>query len=122
MEEPRGTPGVKIRKNMSSFSSTVLTKNRTNERQERARLNVAHVLAYVLFRAPSAPLAPPFSPSRMDTGAPSLSLSLPRVSRHSFFFSPLLRAAPTASASPPPMQQSLCAAHPGVLSSETMIS
>lgn len=121
MEEPRGTPGVKIRKNMSSFSSTVVTKNRTNERQERARLNVAHVLAYVLFHALSAPLAPPFSPSRMDTGAPSL--SLPRVSRLSlFFFSPLLRAAPTASASPPPMQQSLCAAHPGVLSSETMIS
>lgn len=112
-----GHPGSENPEKYVIVSSTVITKNRTNERRNE-RLNVARVGVRAFPSPPaSLPLVPPFSPSRMDTSSP-LPL-FPCAPFPTLFFS-LLRTAST-SASPPPMQ-SLCAAHPGVLSSETMIS
>jgi len=84
MAEPRGTPGVKIRKNMSSFH------RQSSQRTERTNAGASgwmwRVLAYVLFhRHPFLPHVSPFSPSRMDTSLPFRSSLPPRPG--SLFFS-----------------------------------
>lgn len=121
-----GHPGSENPEKYVIVSSTVITKNRTNERRNE-RLNVARVGVHAFPPPPSSRSHHPFLPLEWIPASPFLFCLPPPVPPPSpppppflaLFFS-LLRTAST-SASPPPMQ-SLCAAHPGVLSPETMIS
>lgn len=67
-----GHPGSENPEKYVIVSSTVITKNRTNERRNE-RLNVARVGVRAFPPSPASlplPLVPPFSPSRMDTSLP----------------------------------------------------
>lgn len=67
-----GHPGSENPEKYVIVSSTVITKNRTNERRNE-RLNVARVGVRAFPPSPASlplPLVSPFSPSRMDTSLP----------------------------------------------------
>lgn len=90
-----GHPGSENPEKYVIVSSTVITKNRTNERRNE-RLNVARV--GVRASPPPFPTAPPFSPSRMDTGLPVRSSPPSPSSPRSRLFFPSSRTASAADA------------------------